>query len=121
MHACWKVLFYAAGMQFSAMMRNTSAQLYSSGWHLQMECAETERGETWYNDFIKQYLRSCGVKCSNIRILPIYELSLSRHKSHIGPLQGKTLNCKHCSWDCRHFCSNVLHTWNLVLYNSLCS
>lgn len=89
--------------------------------HLQMECAETERGETSYDDFIKQYLRLCGVKCSNIKILPIYELSLSRHKSHIGPLQGKTLNCKHCSWDCRHFCSNVLHTWNLVLYNSLCS
>ena len=88
---------------------------------VQMECMATEEGETWYDDFIKGYLRSCGAKCSNIKILPIFELSLSRHRSHIGPLQGKALNCEHCSWDCRHFCSNVLHTWNILLFNSMCA
>ena len=88
--------------------------------HLQMECTPTEEGETWYDGFIKEYLRSCGPKCANISILPIFELSLGRHGSHLGPLQGRTAQSRHSSWDCRHFCSNVLHTWNTVLYNALC-
>jgi hypothetical protein len=49
-------------------------------------------------------------------MLPVLQLSLERHTSHLG---AGGLGIKDV-FDCRHYCDNVLDAWNRVLFNKLC-
>ena len=61
---------------------------------------------------IIKYLRNdCGPACSHIHVLPVYHLSLLAHNSHHGSF-GRGVEDKQI--DCRHFCANVIDTWNQV-------
>jgi hypothetical protein len=51
------------------------------------------------------------------RLLPIYDLSLSRHNSHHGTF-GRNKDTGFT--DCRHYCVNVIDWWNVVLYAQMC-
>ena len=82
----------------------------------QEDCSPAAVGEPWYDQFVKDYLSSCGAPCSHIHMLPVFLLSLGRHKSHLG-VGG--LGIKDV-YDCRHYCDNVLDAWNRLLYNKIC-
>ncbi len=71
-----------------------------------------------YRDWIADFLKTCGQPCSNIRVLPIFDLSLYRHDSHHGSF-GRGRGQR--TTDCRHFCQNVVDVWSTVLFNMLCS
>ena len=79
-------------------------------------CYPASVGEYWYDDFIRELLQDCD-DCGNIQMLPIFELSLMRHNAHHGSLGRGRAN--HMP-DCRHYCSSVVDTWNVVLYNLMC-
>ena len=83
------------------------------------------RGQTMcfgcrYGDWIRTYINTtCGVACKNIRVLPIFDLSLPRHNAHHGSFGRGRFDDK--STDCRHFCNPVVDMWNTVFYNMMCS
>lgn len=61
--------------------------------------------------------QECGVACKNIRLLPIFDMSLPRYDSHHGTYgRGKDTGFT----DCRHYCVNVVDWWNIVLYSMMC-
>lgn len=64
--------------------------------------------------YLKGY---CKEDCAHIHMLPVYHLSLAAHNSHHGSY-GRGVNERQI--DCRHYCANVIDTWNQVLYNKLC-
>ena len=81
------------------------------------ECDRASVGEYWYREHVVHTLEACGAACSNIRLLPIYDLSLARHDSHHGTYgRGKEGGYT----DCRHYCVNVVDWWNVVLYAMMC-
>ncbi|KAK9907951.1 hypothetical protein WJX75_000456 [Coccomyxa subellipsoidea] len=80
-------------------------------------CKQSPLNESWYEDWMKTFLRSCGPRCSKIGILPVFDMTQSRFDAHHGNFgRGKG------TWtlDCRHFCTSVTDVWNVVLYNQLC-
>ena len=80
-------------------------------------CDPASVGEYWFREHVVHTLKECGPACSNIRLLPIYDLSLSRHNSHHGTYgRGKETGYT----DCRHYCVNVVDWWNVVLYAQMC-
>ncbi|CAL5228102.1 g11175 [Coccomyxa viridis] len=80
-------------------------------------CDPASVGEYWFREHVVHTLKECGPACSNIRMLPIYDLSLSRHNSHHGTFgRGKETGYT----DCRHYCVNVIDWWNVVLYAMMC-
>ncbi|CAK0787972.1 hypothetical protein CVIRNUC_011194 [Coccomyxa viridis] len=84
----------------------------------QTRCEVASHGEYYYDTEIIKYLRNeCGPACAHIHVLPVYHLSLLAHDSHHGSF-GRGVPEKRI--DCRHFCANVIDTWNQVLYNKLC-
>lgn len=61
---------------------------------------------------IIKYLQSdCGPACSHIHVLPVYHPSLLAHNSHHGSF-GRGISDRKI--DCRHYCANVIDTWNQV-------
>lgn len=80
-------------------------------------CEQASVGEYWFREHVVHTLKECGPACDNIRLLPIYDMSLSRHNSHHGTYgRGKETGYT----DCRHFCVNVIDWWNVVLYAMVC-
>ncbi|CAL8469667.1 g9208 [Coccomyxa elongata] len=80
-------------------------------------CEPASVGEFWYRDHVVSVLKECGAACKNIRLLPIFDMSLSRYDSHHGTYgRGKESGFT----DCRHYCVNVLDWWNIVLYSMMC-
>ena len=68
-------------------------------------CDPASVGEYWFREHVVHTLKECGPACSSIRLLPIYDLSLSRHNSHHGTYgRGKETGYT----DCRHYCVNVV-------------
>ncbi|CAL8467102.1 g6638 [Coccomyxa elongata] len=90
---------------------------YVSGEDYQEGCKPAALGEVWYDKWVADYLSSCGAKCDRVHMLPVFQLSLNKHQSHLGSISKATVGSQS---DCRHWCSNVLHAWNQVLYNKLC-
>eukprot|EP00884_Botryococcus_braunii_P000146 jgi/Botrbrau1/10131/Bobra.0191s0004.1 len=82
-------------------------------------CEPAQFGEYWYNDWIKQIVSKCGMPCSHIRILPIFNLSLARYNLHHGSFGRGTLAKKPVR-DCRHYCQPVVDLWSIVFFNSEC-
>ncbi|CAL5222153.1 g4478 [Coccomyxa viridis] len=80
-------------------------------------CEPAKHGEYYYDTEIMKYLKKCGEFCAHIHILPVYHLSLPAHNSHHGSF-GRGIS--EGAIDCRHYCANVVDTWNQVLYNKLC-
>ena len=62
-------------------------------------------------EILKYLQNDCGAACSHIHMLPVYHLSLLAHNSHHGSF-GRGISERHI--DCRHFCANVIDTWNQV-------
>lgn len=58
--------------------------------------------------YLKGY---CKEDCAHIHMLPVYHLSLAAHNSHHGSY-GRGVNERQI--DCRHYCANVIDTWNQV-------
>jgi hypothetical protein len=81
-------------------------------WHLKVGCR--------YGDWARTFLnKTCGASCANIRVLPIFDLSLPRYDSHHGSFGRGRFDDK--ATDCRHFCNNVVDVWNTVFFNMLCA
>ena len=81
------------------------------------KCDPASVGEYWFREHVVHTLKACGAECSNIRLLPIYDMSLARHNSHHGTYgRGKEVGYT----DCRHYCVNVVDWWNVVLYAMMC-
>jgi hypothetical protein len=58
------------------------------------------------------YLKGhCKEDCAHIHMLPVYHLSLAAHNSHHGSY-GRGI--EEGQIDCRHYCANVIDTWNQV-------
>ena len=58
--------------------------------------------------YLKGY---CQEDCAHIHMLPVYHLSLAAHNSHHGSY-GRGID--EGQIDCRHYCANVIDTWNQV-------
>ena len=58
--------------------------------------------------YLKGY---CKEDCAHIHMLPVYHLSLAAHNSHHGSY-GRGID--EGQIDCRHYCANVIDTWNQV-------
>ena len=72
-----------------------------------------------YGDWVRTYINTtCGVACENIRVLPIFDMSLPRHDAHHGSFGRGRFDDK--STDCRHFCNPVVDMWNTIFYNMMC-
>ena len=80
-------------------------------------CPPTKVGESWYEEYVRAFLRKCGSKCSHVSLLPVFQLTVGKPNSHMGSFghgkDGQYL-------DCRLYCSNVVDQWNVLLYNLLC-
>ncbi|CAK0786753.1 hypothetical protein CVIRNUC_009967 [Coccomyxa viridis] len=83
----------------------------------QETCEPAQYGEYYYDTEVIKYLTKCGEFCAHIHILPVFHLSLPMHNSHHGSF-GRGI--EESAIDCRHYCANVVDTWNQVLYNKLC-
>lgn len=81
------------------------------------ECPATKQGESWYEDYVRAYLRGCGNMCSHVHLLPVFQLTVGKHGSHLGSFgHGKDGH----NLDCRLYCNNVVDQWAVLLYNYLC-
>ncbi len=47
-------------------------------------CKPAPVGEVWYDQWVVEYLKSCGAKCDRVHMLPIFQMSLTKHDSHLG-------------------------------------
>lgn len=86
-------------------------------WNRNVSLREASDASCRYEDWVKTFLRSCGPKCANVHLLPVFDLTATRHDAHHGNFgRGRD------SWvlDCRHFCTGVVDVWNQVMYNLLC-
>jgi hypothetical protein len=80
-------------------------------------CPPTKLGESWYEEYVRAFLRKCGTKCSHISLLPVFQLTVGRPNSHMGSFgHGKDGH----NLDCRMYCSNVVDQWNVLMFNLLC-
>ncbi|EIE21588.1 hypothetical protein COCSUDRAFT_66960 [Coccomyxa subellipsoidea C-169] len=80
-------------------------------------CPATKLGESWYEEYVRAFLRKCGTKCSHVSLLPVFQLTVGRPNSHMGSFgHGKDGH----NLDCRMYCSNVVDQWNVLLFNLLC-
>lgn len=87
------------------------------GVPVRQQCDPAAVGEFWFRDHVVSVLKECGTDCANIRLLPVFDMSLSRHNSHHGTFgRGKESGFT----DCRHYCTNVVDYWNVVLYSMMC-
>ena len=90
-------------------MQEAASVLKESG-----ECPSTKQGESWYEDYVRAYLRSCGDMCSHVHLLPVFQLTVGKHGSHLGSFghgkDGQNL-------DCRLYCNTVVDQWAVLLYN----
>jgi hypothetical protein len=94
------------------MMQEAAAGLKEGG-----VCPPTKAGESWYEEYIRAFLRRCGSRCSRISLLPVFQLTVGKHDSHLGSFgHGKEGH----NLDCRLYCSNVVDQWNVLLFNLLC-
>ena len=76
---------------------------------------ESEQCCARHAEIIKYLRNECGPACGHIHVLPAYHLSLLAHDSHHGSY-GRGVADKRI--DCRHFCANVIDTWNQVSQRS---
>jgi hypothetical protein len=77
-------------------------------------------GDCRYGDWVRTFINTtCGPACENIRVLPIFDLSLPRHDAHHGSFGRGRFDDR--STDCRHFCNPVVDMWNTVFYNMMCT
>ena len=84
--------------------------------------APPQLGEVEINDFVKGVLQTCGKDCGNIKLLPVFQLSLPRHGMHTGEHIDKSVRG---AWDaarldCRHFCLPVVDVWNQIMLSTIC-
>lgn len=87
------------------------------GVPVRQRCSPASVGEFWFREHVVSVLKECGEPCKNIRLLPIFDLTLARFDSHHGTFgRGKDTGYT----DCRHFCVNVVDWWNIVLYSMMC-
>ncbi len=74
---------------------------------IQEECQAAEEGEVWYDEWFRDYISSCGEECVRIHLLPVYHLSLSRHKSHMGELSQLSLLVRHLADTSKMACAGL--------------
>ena len=80
-------------------------------------CPATRQGESWYEEYVRAYLRKCGARCSHMYLLPVFQLTVGKHESHLGSFgHGQDSH----NLDCRLYCNNVVDQWAVLLYNFLC-
>ena len=115
-NVCQSVYCPPASRVLQSLSVRTCAQPLE-GVPVRERCDPASVGEYWFREHVVHTLKECGPACANIRLLPIYDLSLSRHNSHHGTYgRGKETGYT----DCRHYCVNVIDWWNVVLYAMVC-